>query len=418
MAVALVSAGGGNRATGSATNLATSWSHTVASSDPTTVVLIGVVQSVTSNAAPTAPTVTYGSRGASHVRQLFLGTSTSRASVHIFAVWNPPTGAQTVTVTGTTGSTKAAIAGQSVAYNGVRSLGLAVTATATSVSVSSDSSGMVFGAHSNGAALTASSGTDRYNAGSSVNGVGDYIRVQDAAGTGASVSLSVTGTATTPGSIGISLRPYTAPSGTQRVLRDASSQAPSSSPTSTSPMTWSHTCAGSNRALLVQVYGGSGMTVTGVTYNGVAMTLLGNITSLIGQPVYLYGLLNPASGANSVSVSFTGTLAEAAAGSYSGVDSFGTVDTDNTSGMSGLAVTAPANGMAVAAESTSQPYYTTAQLFSPRDWQDTTTSVHLADAYGTGSSTSFALASAYGGIAVVLPPATAVTNTGQFFPFF
>lgn len=81
---------------------------------------------------------------------------------------------------------------------------------------------------------------------------------------------------------------------------------------------WSHTCSGSNRILLVGCYANTD-TVTGVTYNSVAMTLIGK-TSFPGagrQGAYLYYLIAPATGSNTVAVtggtgigavSYTGAL--------------------------------------------------------------------------------------------------------------
>lgn len=82
-----------------------------------------------------------------------------------------------------------------------------------------------------------------------------------------------------------------------------------------SPLTWSHTCSGSERALYVAVIVGAGTdgsyAISGVTYNGVALTFLGRRHSNDATFGYveLWRLVNPASGTNTVSVSFTGTLA-------------------------------------------------------------------------------------------------------------
>lgn len=101
------------------------------------------------------------------------------------------------------------------------------------------------------------------------------------------------------------------------------SSAGASSSASTS-LTWSHTCTGSNRALLVGVAMGKG-TDTGIsttaTYNGVAMTSLGVIHTGGGTAGYvqLFGLANPASGANTVAITAAGgTPGTLAGGSVSG----------------------------------------------------------------------------------------------------
>lgn len=110
-----------------------------------------------------------------------------------------------------------------------------------------------------------------------------------------------------------------------------------SNPTS---VTWSHTCTGSNRALLVfvavgQNSGGDGTkTISGVTYAGVPMTHLGTRHTNDDTFGYLacYGLAAPATGANNVVVSFNSapSVAECASESFTGVDQttpFGTAVT-------------------------------------------------------------------------------------------
>lgn len=81
--------------------------------------------------------------------------------------------------------------------------------------------------------------------------------------------------------------------------------------TSTS-LTYAHTCTGTNLVLIVFVftYGIAGRdSITGVTYNGVAMTQVptnGKQQSIAGdQYGYCYYLVNPASGANNVVVSMS-----------------------------------------------------------------------------------------------------------------
>lgn len=100
------------------------------------------------------------------------------------------------------------------------------------------------------------------------------------------------------------------------------------------PLTWSHTCTGSDRYLEVDIVVGSDLTgaattIDAVTYNGVAMTLVTNSqqtsNDTTGGYVVKYGLVAPATGANTVSVAFTvtgGNNADIKAGSksYTGVD--------------------------------------------------------------------------------------------------
>lgn len=78
-----------------------------------------------------------------------------------------------------------------------------------------------------------------------------------------------------------------------------------------SSLTWSHTCSGTNRLLVVGVTinDGTSESVTGVTYNGVAMTSAGSVAlSANGDEVSLWYLVNPASGANNVVATFSATM--------------------------------------------------------------------------------------------------------------
>ncbi len=86
-----------------------------------------------------------------------------------------------------------------------------------------------------------------------------------------------------------------------------------------SSLTYSHTCTGSNLYLVVAFFIGGGQTCTGVTYNGVAMTQLETATASNSKKPYMFGLANPATGANNIVISASGsTLIYATSVSYSG----------------------------------------------------------------------------------------------------
>ena len=76
------------------------------------------------------------------------------------------------------------------------------------------------------------------------------------------------------------------------------------------PFTYSHTCSGSNRVLFVKVtYYDNADSVSAVSYNSVAMTLVPSSTVSNGQyTVEWYYLINPATGSNTVSVTMTGSV--------------------------------------------------------------------------------------------------------------
>lgn len=99
----------------------------------------------------------------------------------------------------------------------------------------------------------------------------------------------------------------------------------------TGPITWSHTCNGSDRLLLVHMCVQNSNLVTAITYNGVSMTKLLGPTGLYATQE-IWGLLNPATGSNTVSVTFTGNIyVGGCSTSYTGVKQTGLPDA-STSG--------------------------------------------------------------------------------------
>lgn len=75
--------------------------------------------------------------------------------------------------------------------------------------------------------------------------------------------------------------------------------------TDVTSLTLAHTCTGANLTLCVVVgIGGNANTCTGVTYNGVAMTL-GKSINASNLQCYIYYLANPATGANNIVASFS-----------------------------------------------------------------------------------------------------------------
>lgn len=100
-------------------------------------------------------------------------------------------------------------------------------------------------------------------------------------------------------------------------------------------LTWSHTNAGN--LLVVGVFGDNvatdptGNVITGVTYNGVAMTEVARAADSSDRWAYQFELLNPASGAHNVVISASTTIAMGGmAVSYSGVKQSGQPDASTT----------------------------------------------------------------------------------------
>ena len=99
-------------------------------------------------------------------------------------------------------------------------------------------------------------------------------------------------------------------------------------------LSFSHTCTGSDRFLLVFVADNMSGNVTGITYNGVTMTDISSGYNVNGAvDLTVYGLIAPATGANTVSINFAASSSwgAAVAHSYTGVDqsTFPTIFTNN-----------------------------------------------------------------------------------------
>lgn len=95
---------------------------------------------------------------------------------------------------------------------------------------------------------------------------------------------------------------------------------------SVSSLTWSHTCTGSDLVLVVTVGVFGGQTVTGVTYNGVALTQVGTDIQGSYNLSDIWKLTSPATGANNIVVSLSGTADAIRAGGISFAGASGTVD--------------------------------------------------------------------------------------------
>jgi hypothetical protein len=88
-------------------------------------------------------------------------------------------------------------------------------------------------------------------------------------------------------------------------------------------LTFSHTCTGADRILFVGVsWQGNGITISSVTYNGVAMSELWDVAHSSLGAYHSGGLIlaNPATGANDVVITFSGSADLSSAGSVSFTD--------------------------------------------------------------------------------------------------
>ncbi len=185
----------GNRVTGTG-NVSTT--HTCATADANTIVVVGVVCSINSTGTYT-PTVTYGGTS-----MTLWGTSetldaTTGVSVRLYYLLNPSTGAQTVTVTNAGTATRTSTMISSASYVGVEGVAQPYAGTTTNQTIGCFANEMMVGICSSSAAFSSFDGTNRYSGGGSVNGYGDYARLNDKVGTstnsihsGSSFTISAT----------------------------------------------------------------------------------------------------------------------------------------------------------------------------------------------------------------------------------
>ena len=93
---------------------------------------------------------------------------------------------------------------------------------------------------------------------------------------------------------------------------------------SPSSLTWSHTCTGSDRGLVVGVTWVQATTISSVTYNGVSMTSEGAVTSTLSSSLRLeqFSLIAPDTGANNIVVTFAAAVTGVIGGavSYTGAN--------------------------------------------------------------------------------------------------
>lgn len=99
-----------------------------------------------------------------------------------------------------------------------------------------------------------------------------------------------------------------------------------------SSITISHTTSGSDRLLVVYIFGATGgYSVSAITYNGVAMTSLGSNTT--DARFKCYYLIAPASGTNNISITLSASMVYVvAAVSYTGVKQTGFPDNSSLAG--------------------------------------------------------------------------------------
>ncbi len=108
-------------------------------------------------------------------------------------------------------------------------------------------------------------------------------------------------------------------------------------------ITWSHTCTGSNLILIASVMwrANAAETLTGITYNGVAMTSISDVSGGTSSHVSTYYLINPTTGANNIVATWSAAPYNMTGigASYTGAKQTGQPDSSNTGTGTGTTLT-------------------------------------------------------------------------------
>lgn len=85
-------------------------------------------------------------------------------------------------------------------------------------------------------------------------------------------------------------------------------------------LSWSHTCTGSDRGLIVSCGIPNADTITGITYDGVSLTQIGTAQLVGSRYHYLWYLANPSTGSDTIEITSSNSqILRASAASYTGV---------------------------------------------------------------------------------------------------
>ena len=250
---------------------------------------------------------------------------------YLYYLINPASGTNTLTVTRTDDTSTMHVVCTS--YTGVKQSGVpdasainvqdSGTSITTSVTTVADNCWTVLFC---GAQKDVSAGTGTTDRKSGIqNLIGDSnAPISPAGSTSMEVTMGDTESATIMASF--------APSGSAGIQFDAVSSGGNGG----TSQTFSHTCSGTNRLLFVGGFNQeASSTITGVTYDGVALTEIDN-SSQTNNSVSLWYLIAPSTGASNVVItrsSSTNALVGVAV-SYTGCLQSGVPDSDNTGGSS------------------------------------------------------------------------------------
>jgi hypothetical protein len=204
VAVALDVAGpGGNNTTGAALTV----SHTIGTAGANTVVLAFVGIAVANNNTSTTGSATYGGTAMTQLGASLNGSGTSRSFTGIYYLFNPASGAQDCVFTPGGTATRAQVILSTISYKDVDSVGAFQQINQLSLESTSVADGYNIFGHTSGTTYSSPNQTQRFLGGVGVSGGCDSLLVQDAPGTGSSITFSVTGAFNTPSTFGVALSP-------------------------------------------------------------------------------------------------------------------------------------------------------------------------------------------------------------------
>ena len=352
-----------------AASIPVSWNHTIGTAKkPYLTVSVAIDRN---GGTQTVSSVVFGTEAGGPVQGMtLLGSINNGTNVRaeIYGLANPTAGTHQITVTvanGGGGTSTGIVAGGKSFSNVFQTApnGAAVTATNTSLTPSVTTASSVFDyvvdavAYNGNVALTPSSGqTNTFNVTSAAPAFSGASGARTGAAN-AAMGWTATGAAQAWAEVAVPLQ-----SASPQVLFDTASRATAGLTGNTNPyvVSWTHTTTtAANRYIVVGVSinlnggtVGANLGVSGVTYGGTPMVLLGGTTRTTTVRTELWGLVNPASGTNTINVTVTNnanrTLAvTAGAQSFSGVDQFAPI---------GTAVGAAGNSTVASVTTANTPY--------------------------------------------------------------
>lgn len=300
----------------------TTYAHTCTGADRLLIVI------VRGNTTDTGASVTYGGVSMTQFNKVQIPGD---RWVYAFYLLNPASGSNNVVITGTVNRTIAySYTGVGAYESSTTNSGSSITSLTTSVTTVANNCWLI-------GWVDVAGGTSGAGTGTTSRGVSAETRAIDSNKSKSPVgSHSLVGTASVSTSIAMIVGSF---SPSSPIAWDASTQGTAGT---SSPQTYSHTCTGTDRILFVSVF--SQTSVTSVTYAGVPMTELGNTSysSPTGKS-YLFMLVNPASGANNVVVTHSGSYHASVAVSYTGAKQSGqpdaAADTDTSGASTAASIT-------------------------------------------------------------------------------